>query len=343
MSSGESTRPAATGSKWSAGPSAGPSTLIRADRPQTVEGGGGTEASLLELSTWRSAVEEIGSLLVRVQGDPAAAAADARWLARHVAGVDPASWWLGLDSSPATHQRQQLRFLVSRRLAGEPVAYLMGKWSFRTLELEVGPGVLVPRPETEQVVDVALERLGVSRGGAAREQDREGLVADLGTGTGAIALAILSELPSARCWAVESEPAALAWARRNLDRYPDLSPRLRLCPGEWYRALPLDLMGQLDVVVSNPPYVSEGEYRSLSGQLGSEPASALVGGADGMSCVREILDGARSWLRPGGAVVMEVAESRADQVVFAAEEQGARSTRVHADLAGRPRVVVAEW
>lgn len=301
--------------------------------------GGPGQGSGLELRTWRSSVEEIGLLLERVHGDAAAARADARWLARHVAGGSAADWWLRFDSSPAAHQRRRLRSLVSQRLAGQPVAYLVGTWPFRSLELEVGPGVLVPRPETEQVVDVALERLGPLCDGPLRRP----LVADLGTGTGAIALGIVTDLPAVTCWAVESEADALGWARRNLDRHPAVSSRVRLCQGQWYRGLPRDLLGRLDMIVSNPPYLSEDEYRSLRCRLGGEPVSALVGGQDGMSCVEDILGGASSWLRPGGALVMEVAEHRAGSVADEALAQGASSTLVYPDLAGRPRVVVAEW
>lgn len=292
-----------------------------------------------EPTTWRRALRETVLLLGQRGENAGAAAADAKWIVREIAGVAGADWWLALDSTPRPDQMQRLRSMVSRRLDGEPVAYLLGAWAFRSLHLSVGPGVLVPRPETEQLVEVALERLGVLSGGAASAP----LVADLGTGTGAIALSIATEHPSATCWAVDSQPDALTWAQRNLDRYPELSRRVNLSRGHWYGGLPRELRGKLDLLVSNPPYISEGEYGQLPPDVRREPLSALVGGSDGMSDVREIVRDAPCWLRRGGWLVMEVAEHRAEQVGELAAGEGARSVRVHADLAGRPRVMVAGW
>src|SRR5688500_2404619 len=142
--------------------------------------------------------------------------------------------------------------MVERRAAGEPLQYVLGAWGFRSLDLYVDRRVLIPRPETEQVVEVALAELRAL--GAAKP-----LVVDLGTGSGAIALSIAPEVPTSQVWATDASPAALAVARANLAGIGRAAARVRLEHGSWFAALPKLLQGRVDMVISNPPYVADGD------------------------------------------------------------------------------------
>ncbi|MGH9092638.1 MAG: N5-glutamine methyltransferase family protein, partial [Acidimicrobiales bacterium] len=158
--------------------------------------------------------------------------------------------WLSRFAPP-----DRLDELVARRLAGEPLQYVLGSWVFRTLELTVDRRALIPRPETEQVVEAALARLG----------DRpHPVVVDLGTGSGAVALSMAAERPGAEVWATDADAAALELAAANRER---TGVAATLCRGDWYGALPARLRGRVDLVVSNPPYVSEAEWPALDAEV----------------------------------------------------------------------------
>src|SRR5688572_32021725 len=172
--------------------------------------------------------------------------------------------------------------MVGRRGAGEPIQYVLGEWSFRGIDLLIDRRVLIPRPETEITAEVAIEeaqRLGARRGkpdpwaGAATAYT----VADLGTGSGALALALAAELPDAAVWATDNSDDALAVARANLAGSGTIAARVRLAPGSWFDALPGDLRGQLRLLVANPPYVAEHELAGLPPEVRDyEPVTALV-------------------------------------------------------------------
>ena len=184
--------------------------------------------------------------------------------------------------------------LLERRRAGEPLQYVLGKWAFRTLELTVDPRALIPRPETEQVVEVALAVL----------RRRRPVVVDLGTGTGAIALSIAVERPDAQVWATDVDPGALALARTNRERVRARPVSYR--QGSWFDALPDRLRGRVDLVVSNPPYVSEAEWAELDLEVRCEPYGALVAGpgsdgTPGLGAVEAVLRGSVEWLAAGAA------------------------------------------
>jgi len=228
---------------------------------------------------------------------------------------------------------------IARREAREPLQHITGHAYFRYLDLEVGPGVFVPRPETEVMAGWAIDRL--------REMDvTEPLVADLGTGSGAIALAIAQEVPRSRVHAVEVDPLARAWAQRNIGRCAAAAPhtagRVTLHGDDFGGAL-RDLDGSVDLVVSNPPYIPWGA--SVPPEVGEyDPATALWGGADGMDAVKVVEQAARRLLRPGGIVAVEHGAPQGAAVYWVfAEERGWRDTRNHRDLAGRDRFVTAVW
>jgi release factor glutamine methyltransferase len=250
----------------------------------------------------------------------------------------------GVDLAPA---------LAERRRAGEPLQYVLGRWPFRSIELAVDPRVLIPRPETEQVVGVALRELERVPSGS---EDRTVCV-DLGTGSGAIALSLAVEGASARpgleIWATDASADALEVARANLADLgrtdPAAAGRVRLAEGRWFQALPASLAGQVDLLVSNPPYVTESEYPALDPTVRLwEPKEALVAGSDdagvpGMAAIAAIISGAPRWLAPHGAMVMEIAPSLAGPGLAAARKAGFGSVSAERDLAGRLRTLVARW
>jgi release factor glutamine methyltransferase len=228
---------------------------------------------------------------------------------------------------------------VARRASREPLQHITGLAYFRYLELEVGPGVFVPRPETEVMTGWAIEALG--------EMDTaEPVVADLGTGSGAIALAIAQEVPGARVHAVEADPLARQWAERNVARCERAAPhtagRVTLHGTDFATALP-DLAGAVDLVISNPPYIPVGAW--VPPEVGEyDPATALWGGTDGLDAIRVIERTARRLLRPDGLVAVEHGAPQGAAVYWVfSEEHGWHGTSNHTDLAGRDRFVSATW
>jgi release factor glutamine methyltransferase len=226
--------------------------------------------------------------------------------------------------------------MAARRLSGEPLQYLLGRWSFRGLDLLVDERVLIPRPETEVVAGLAVDE-------ARRRSSGPGVVADLGTGSGAIALALAAELPGAEVWATDVSPSALQVARANLAAVtPEAASRVHFAEGMWYEALPAGLRGRLMVIVSNPPYVTEAEFRDLPAEVRDhEPVGALVAGPLGRECLDVLVAGGLEWLAPGGALILELAPDQAAPLRAAAEAAGYDPVAIERDLAGRDRVLVA--
>jgi len=228
---------------------------------------------------------------------------------------------------------------IARRAAREPLQHITGSAHFRYLELDVGPGVFVPRPETEVMTGWAIDRLG-------KMDVAEPVVVDLGTGSGAIALAIAQEVPRARVHAVEADPLARQWAERNIARCADYAPhtagRVVLDAGDFAGALP-GFDGQVDLVISNPPYIPVGA--TVPPEVGEyDPAGALWGGGDGLDAIRVIEKVAARLLRPDGLVAVEHGAPQGAAVYWVfAEERGWADTRNHKDLAGRDRFVTARW
>jgi release factor glutamine methyltransferase len=258
---------------------------------------------------------------------------DAELIAAHLHGVSRAALHLVADTD------FDPRFWddIARREAREPLQHITGRAYFRYLELEVGPGVFVPRPETEVMTGWAIDRL-------ADMDVAEPLVADLGTGSGAIALAIAQEVPRARVHAVEADPLARHWTERNIAACAAAAPhtagRVVLHDGDFAGALS-GLDGTVDLVVSNPPYIPEGSW--VPPEVGEyDPATALWGGRDGMDAVRVVAQTARRLLRPGGLVAVEHGAQQGAAVYWVfAEENGWLHTRNHTDLSGRDRFVSA--
>jgi release factor glutamine methyltransferase len=228
-----------------------------------------------------------------------------------------------------------LQAMLRRRLAGEPLQYVMGRWAFRHLDLLVDPRVLIPRAETEEVAQVALD--------AARKARPGCVVVDLGTGSGAIGLSIAFELPpdSATVWITDVSSDALDVARANLAGIGRAGARVRVAQGDWYSALPESLRGTVDVIVANPPYIAHGDPEVDEVVARHEPHAALFSGDDGLAALRTIIIGAPRWLRTGGTLVMEIGHRQADAVREMCTTAGLRDVEVRRDLAGRDRVIVA--
>jgi len=258
---------------------------------------------------------------------------DAELIAAHLHGVSRTA----LHLVPDTGFDPRFWDDIARREAREPLQHITGHAYFRYLELAVGPGVFVPRQETEVMTGWAIERL-------AEMDVARPVVADLGTGSAAIALSIAQEVPGAIVHAVEADPLARQWAERNIASVAAAAPhtagRVILHAGDFAAAL-TELDGQVDLVVSNPPYIPIGAW--VPPEVGEyDPATALWGGADGLDAVRVVDATAKRLLRSGGLIAVEHGAPQGPAVYWVfAEENGWRDTRNHVDLAGRDRFVTA--
>lgn len=224
---------------------------------------------------------------------------------------------------------ERLALLVDRRAAREPLQHLTGRAAFRHLELAVGPGVFVPRPETETVVQFAIDAL-------LESASAEPIAVDLGTGSGAIALAMATEVPHARVHAVERSADAHAWAERNVSGVGNLT----LVLGDLATAFD-ELRGAVDVVISNPPYVPDDAIPRDPEVRLHDPAQALYGGADGLDVVRVISSRARQLLHPGGLLVLEHGELQGAAIRDILTADGWRAAATHLDLTRRDRATTA--
>jgi len=294
--------------------------------------------------TWRAVRVEVEEQLVDVVGD--AAAAEARWIVLEASGCTDAELLEEYDEVAPSLARHRIDAMVERRRSGEPLQYVLGSWSFRGLDLMVDRRVLIPRPETEVVGQIAIDEL-VARGARRGRTNpwaagvTEFTVADLGTGSGALALALAAELPDAAVWASDASEAALAVARANLASIGTAATRVRLVHGDWFAALPFELRGELRLVVSNPPYVSAAEHAELAPEVRHEPVDALVSGDSGLEDLEHLVGEAPEWLEPGGVLVLELAPHQADAVAGAARAAGFATVEVRPDLTGRPRALLA--
>lgn len=251
---------------------------------------------------------------------------DAAELLAHVLGLPVGRLVLHDGPLPAPVP-ERLGELVARRAGREPLQHLTGRAGFRRLDLAVGPGVFIPRPETEPMVDWCLAVLA----------DRAAPVAvDLCAGSGAIALALADEHPSVVVHAVEREPAAYAWLARNCAGSPRVRPRHADAA-----LVPAGLAGSADLVVANPPYLPDGG--PVAPEVRHDPAAALWGGVDGLDGLRLVERAAREWLAAGGRVAVEHADGAGPAAAGALEAAGWQQVGQHRDLTGRPRFVTARW
>lgn len=279
--------------------------------------------------TWRA-------LLAQAAAHDSLDEVDARRIVERASGYDATELFAKLDEPATARAVAHFDAMVARRATGEPLQYVVGEWAFRGLDLFVDPRVLIPRPETEIVVEVAIRE--VRR--LALDPSETLVAVDLGTGSGAIALALSVEL-GAEVWATDESPEALAVARANVaGTGGQAATRVRLAEGDWFAALPDDLAGRVHLIVSNPPYVGEGE--DLPPVVRDwEPGGALIAGPTGLEAIEQILAGAPRWLTAPGAVVIEIAPHQAEAAIVLAVRAGFDEVEVRPDLTGRPRALIA--
>ena len=234
-----------------------------------------------------------------------------------------------MELSPAA--LVQWKGIEASRLAGEPIAYLVGKRGFHDIELYVASGVLIPRPETEILVEIALREI--------QTLNRPANILDLGTGSGAIALAIAHSAPQTIVTATDQSLEALAIAKMNAEQL-GFSDRVQFAQGSWYTALEDEYLStQFDVILSNPPYIAAGDSHLSEGDLRFEPASALTDGAGGLFCLEAIILQVHPYLKPGGLVAVEHGFDQSDAVVNLMKAAQLQEIQVYKDLAGHCRVV----
>jgi len=265
---------------------------------------------------------------------------DIRRMIEEVTGSEPGEYLSTLEQPATVRALARFDAMVQRRAGGEPLQYVLGRWSFRRLDLLVDRRVLIPRPETEWVVEVALAEIDrlVRRHG--HDHHRLIPVADLGTGSGAIALSLASECLLAEVWGTDLSEEALGVARANLAGIGRAAARVQLRAGSWFDALPTDAAGRFAVIVSNPPYVSATE--PLPDEVERwEPGLALRSGPDGLDAARVLIGGAAHWLQPDGVLVLELGSGHLEVAAALARGAGFVSVEVRPDLTGRDRCLVA--
>ncbi|CEA00329.1 HemK family modification methylase [Pseudomonas saudimassiliensis] len=253
---------------------------------------------------------------------------DAELLLAHVLGKPRSYLFTWPDQPVAEAEAARFSALLARRRSGEPVAYLLGEQGFWTLDLQVSPDTLIPRPDTERLVELALE-LGPSRSAA---------VLDLGTGTGAIALALASERPDWQLTGSDRMPGAVALAEQNRARLG--LANVRFLQSDWFAALGA---ARYDLIVSNPPYIAADDPHLTQGDVRFEPASALVSGADGLDDIRHLVKTAPGHLQPGGWLLLEHGWQQAAVVRGLLEQRGFAAVQSWEDLGGHQRVSGGQW
>ncbi len=257
----------------------------------------------------------------------------ARWMCETASGALGEEFLAVLDEPASTRMVRHLEAMIARRRAGEPLQYVLGHWGFRRLDLAVDRRVLIPRPETELVVDVAIER--------ARQVSPSRRVVDLGTGSGAIGLSLAAELPvtGTEVWLTDRDGDALDVARANLAGIGRSAGNVRIAEGSWFDALPDDL--RFDVVVSNPPYVADGSPDLDPAVAEWEPPGALLSGPEGLDAIRTIVREAWHRMTPGGSLVLEIGSDQGVAVRALLGVTGYDEVEIRPDLTGRARVAVA--
>ena len=265
---------------------------------------------------------------------------EARWLCEHASGLDGAEFRQSQHEFVTTAMAKQLHDMVRRRLDGEPLQYVMKRWAFRHLDVLVDQRVLIPRPETELLVDVGLiianERL--------KQVERPLNIVDLGTGSGVIGLSMAHELPlgKTKVWLTDQSSDALDVARGNLVGVGQKGGGVRLALGSWWNALDASLKGAIDIALCNPPYIAHNDDEVATDVHKWEPHSALYAGDDGLADIREVISGAPTWLANNGWLALEIGYRQGDDVRVLFENAGLVNIDIRRDLAGRDRIALAQ-
>jgi release factor glutamine methyltransferase len=265
---------------------------------------------------------QAGISLQQLQASLPLDALENRILLCHATGLTRVQLITRADQPLTPDEAARLSALVRRRLAGEPIAYIVGKREFFGLDFEVSEAVLIPRPDTELIVELAIERL-----------PSNGRLLDMGTGSGAIAVAIAHSRPDATVTALDVSEAALAIARKNA---ANNQAKVRFLHSDWFGALAAD--ERFELIASNPPYIAAGDEHLSQGDLRFEPSGALTDHADGLSALRTIVDGSRTYLLPGAWLLMEHGYDQAAGVRALLDAAGYTEVQSWRDIAGIERV-----
>jgi len=264
---------------------------------------------------------------------------EARWLCEHASGLDRVEFDLALSDLVSERCGLALQKLVGRRLAGEPLQYVMSRWAFRHLDVLVDQRVLIPRPETELVVQVALDLMR----NTVQKIDRKMRVVDLGTGSGVIGLALASELPLGKTevWLTDISNDALDVARANLAGLGLVDGDVRLAQGDWFSALPHQHKSSFDLIISNPPYIAIYDSSLESVVRDYEPHLALYAGTDGLDAYRQIISQAGEWLVTDGLLVLEIGHDQGVEIRNLLSENSFVDIEIRQDYSQRDRIAIA--
>lgn len=273
---------------------------------------------------WRTTQDDLGDRVV------------AKWLCEVATGLDGDEFLAALDDEVTVPMVTHLDAMLARHRAGEPLQYVLGRWGFRRLDLAVDRRVLIPRPETELVAEVAIDLARQRRSAVGQV-----VVADLGTGSGAIGLSVASELPldGVTVWLTDADPEALDVARANTAGIGRPGVNVRIGIGSWFDALPAGTA--VDVIVCNPPYVAVDSPDLEASVHEWEPSTALFAGPDGLDDIRRLVAGAPAHLADGGWLVVEIGADQGGAVADLLASHGYHDVSVRRDLAGHDRIAVA--
>ena len=266
----------------------------------------------------------------RLEGDNAEL--EAKWMIEEVSGVTNLHDY---QEQAKPIQLKRLSKLIERRLTGEPLQYVLGRWQFRELDLFVDDRVLIPRPETEILVGYALEECKSKK--SQLDETRSLNVADLGCGSGAIGLSIAREIQEVSVWCTDVSEGAIAVTRANLAGLGMAGQKVSISQGSWFEALPQEMLEKFDVIISNPPYISDSEELPLEVSEW-EPSSSLRSGPLGTEDLSFLLNNSIEWLSAEGQLILELAPMQADQMVAEAKNLNFREVQLRNDLTGRDRV-----
>ena len=287
-------------------------------------------ANALDNVSWREMLASTTQQLGNAQ--------EARWLCEHASGMDATEFSLEQDQFVTVACEKSLQAMVQNRLSGVPLQYVMKRWAFRHLDIMVDERVLIPRPETEQVVQVALD--------IARTQlDNAPLrVVDLGTGSGVIGLSMAFELgaEAAHVWLTDASADALDVARANMIGIGRAAANVRVAHGSWWNALPQDIAGLIDIAICNPPYIAEADSEVATEVHMYEPHSALYAHDNGLADLRTVIEGASAWLKQSGWLVLEIGYQQGADVLAIMAASGFVGAEIKQDLSGRDRIAVGQ-
>lgn len=260
-------------------------------------------------------------------------------LLAHALNLSRVDLYLQYDRLLDAGERKAFRLLLKERCAGKPLQYITGTQAFRYLNLKVEPGVFIPRPETEQLVEYVIKAVGRRSDRADRELD----ILEFGTGSGAVCLSLAQELTSARVWTIDICEKSLAVAQANAADH-GLNDKVVFYQGDLFEALPPSLETKFDVIVANPPYVPTADIDRLQTEVKDfEPGAALDGGPDGMVFYQKIAGQAPNFIKSGGLIAFEIGCDQADAITTCLRQAGFSSIAVHKDYGGTDRFVVGVW